>query len=95
MKRVGKQLQSSDPSQDGDLLIQGVRFAFRVHQVLMEPIGEVDPVEDIMQLERDPTPESEDPHIDDSEDDPTEDPQRMRLTSLHLQQMLRSSRMMA
>lgn len=32
MKRVAKQLQSSDPSQDGDLLIQGVRFAFRVHQ---------------------------------------------------------------
>lgn len=32
MKRVGKQLQSSDPSQDGDLLIQGVRFGFRVHQ---------------------------------------------------------------
>ncbi|XP_074331159.1 INCREASED PETAL GROWTH ANISOTROPY 1-like protein 1 isoform X2 [Apium graveolens] len=34
IKRVGKQLQSSDPSQDGDLLIQGVRFAFRVHQVV-------------------------------------------------------------
>lgn len=33
MKRVAKQLQSSEPSQDGDLLIQGVRFAFRVHQV--------------------------------------------------------------
>ena len=34
MKRVARQLQSSEPSsQDGDFLIQGVRFAFRVHQV--------------------------------------------------------------
>lgn len=32
MRRVAKQLQSNDPSQDGDLLIQSVRFAFRVHQ---------------------------------------------------------------
>ncbi|XP_017232931.1 INCREASED PETAL GROWTH ANISOTROPY 1-like protein 1 isoform X2 [Daucus carota subsp. sativus] len=39
MKRVARQLQSSEPSsQDGDFLIQGVRFAFRVHQVVSIPI---------------------------------------------------------
>ena len=34
---------------------------------------EVDPVDDVMVLEHDPTPEPEDPPIDDSDDDPTED----------------------
>ena len=39
----------------------------------MEPMREVDPVDDVMVPERDPTPEPEDPPIDDSDDDPTED----------------------
>ncbi|CDP09218.1 unnamed protein product [Coffea canephora] len=32
MKRIAKELESSGPVQDDDLLIQGVRFAYRVHQ---------------------------------------------------------------
>ena len=39
----------------------------------MEPMREVDPVDDVIVPEHDPTPEPEDPPIDDSDDDPTED----------------------
>ncbi|KAL2568248.1 hypothetical protein AAZV13_18G056400 [Glycine max] len=33
MKRVTKELESNEASQEDNLLVQGVRFAFRVHQV--------------------------------------------------------------
>ncbi|KAL8133030.1 hypothetical protein AgCh_008475 [Apium graveolens] len=42
--------------------------------VPVEPMGEVDLVDDVMAPEHDPTPEPEDPPIDDSDDDSTEDP---------------------
>lgn len=32
MKRISRELQSSDAFQEEDLLLQGVRFAYRVHQ---------------------------------------------------------------
>ncbi|KAJ0591362.1 putative protein CHUP1 [Helianthus annuus] len=32
MRRIAKELECNEASRDGDLLIQGVRFAFRVHQ---------------------------------------------------------------
>nr|KAJ0196348.1 hypothetical protein LSAT_V11C700375410 [Lactuca sativa] len=32
MRRIAKELKSNEASREGDLLIQGVRFAFRVHQ---------------------------------------------------------------
>lgn len=32
MKRIAKELESSGASRDDDLLLQGVRFAYRVHQ---------------------------------------------------------------
>nr|XP_043621949.1 protein CHUP1, chloroplastic [Erigeron canadensis] len=32
MRRVAKELECNEASRDGDLLLQGVRFAFRVHQ---------------------------------------------------------------
>ncbi|KAK1439972.1 hypothetical protein QVD17_05797 [Tagetes erecta] len=32
MRRIAKELESNESSRDGDLLLQGVRFAFRVHQ---------------------------------------------------------------
>ncbi|KAL8099589.1 hypothetical protein AgCh_032012 [Apium graveolens] len=37
------------------------------NQVPLEPMEEVDPVEDVIAPERDPTPEPEDPPIDDSD----------------------------
>ncbi|KAG4974744.1 hypothetical protein JHK87_031565 [Glycine soja] len=33
MKRVTKELESNEASKEDNLLVQGVRFAFRVHQV--------------------------------------------------------------
>ncbi|KAL8104459.1 hypothetical protein AgCh_028614 [Apium graveolens] len=41
--------------------------------VPVEPMGEVDHVDDVVAPEHDPTPEPEDPPIDDLDDDPTED----------------------
>ncbi|GJZ62633.1 protein CHUP1, chloroplastic [Tanacetum coccineum] len=32
MRRIAKELETNEASRDGDLLLQGVRFAFRVHQ---------------------------------------------------------------
>lgn len=32
MRRIAKELESNEASREGDLLLQGVRFAFRVHQ---------------------------------------------------------------
>ncbi|XP_071935599.1 INCREASED PETAL GROWTH ANISOTROPY 1-like protein 1 isoform X1 [Coffea arabica] len=38
MKRIAKELESSGSVQDDDLLIQGVRFAYRVHQAVLMQI---------------------------------------------------------
>jgi len=33
MKRISKELESNEVLQEGNLFVQGVKFAFRVHQV--------------------------------------------------------------
>lgn len=37
MKRITKELESSENLQEDNLLVQGVKFAFRVHQVEYTP----------------------------------------------------------
>lgn len=37
MKRIAKELQSDECSNDDNLMLQGVRFAYRVHQVKWTP----------------------------------------------------------
>ncbi|THF94508.1 hypothetical protein TEA_026504 [Camellia sinensis var. sinensis] len=43
MRRVTKELKYNESSQEQDLLLQGVRFAFRVHQVKLKPQNRIFP----------------------------------------------------
>ncbi|KAI3997897.1 hypothetical protein MKX01_036799 [Papaver californicum] len=38
MRRVARELQTKDFTQKEDLILQGVRFAFRVHQIKTFPV---------------------------------------------------------
>ncbi|KAL8147751.1 hypothetical protein AgCh_005172 [Apium graveolens] len=68
---------------------QPVRITDQKEQMLrnkvpVEPMWEVDPVDDVMVFERNLTLEPNDPPIDESEDDPPRIPHKRRLNSLPL-----------
>ncbi|KAK9280623.1 hypothetical protein L1049_014319 [Liquidambar formosana] len=43
MKRIAQELQSNECSQEEDLMLQGVRFAYRVHQVGLKFLHQIFP----------------------------------------------------